>query len=107
MLKRKEGFKFSGRNHSVKGMISFLIGLFVLFAFLVLVILSSVSGGNGGMLLGILGILFAFFNIGGFVIGIKSLKEKEIYYVAPVGGIILNGILIVVFFMLYLLGFFL
>ena len=105
MIKRKkEVVKFSDRTHSIKGLISVLMGVIVLLAFITISILSSLSGGNGGLILGAIGMLLFVMSVIGFVLGIKSCMEKEIYYMAPVTGMVLNGFLSVIFFILYMVG---
>ena len=105
MVKRKkEVFKFSGRNHSIKGLISVIIGGITLLALIILSVISSLSGGNGGLILGIIGMVLFVISIAGFILGIKSCREKEIFYTAPVVGMVLNGLLSLVFFVLYMVG---
>ena len=105
MVKRKkEVYKFSGRNHSIRGLISVIIGGITLLALIILSVISSLSGGNGGLILGIIGMVLFIMSIAGFILGIKSCREKEIFYTAPVVGMVLNGFLFIVFFALYMVG---
>ncbi len=105
MLKhKKDVFRFSGRSHSIKGMISVITGSVTLISFFVLSIISSLSKGNGGLLLGMFGILLFGISIAGFILGIKGCMEKEIYYTAPIAGMVLNGFLSILFFTLYMVG---
>ena len=101
---KKEIFKFSGRSHSVKGIISVVMGSFSLIALLALSIISSLSKGNGGLIIGILGMLLFVITVAGFILGIKACREKEIYYTAPVTGMVINGFLSIFFFILYMVG---
>ncbi|WMJ89640.1 DUF6142 family protein [Anaerocolumna sp. MB42-C2] len=101
---KKEIFKFSGRSHSVKGIISVIIGVFTLITLLILSIISSLSKGNGGWIIGLIGMLLFAISIAGFVLGIKACREKEIHYAAPVTGMVLNGFLSIFFFVLYMVG---
>lgn len=104
--KRKEVFKFTGRSHSVKGMISAItsgicgVGLVSLF------IISSIYKGDGAIALGAVGMLLFILSVAGFVLGVKSCLQKEIYYTAPIIGMAVNGILSVVLFILYIMGIF-
>ncbi len=102
--RKKEVFKFSGRSHSVRGVISVIAGFVTLIALLVLSVVSSFSKGNGGLIIGIIGMLLFAISVAGFILGIKSCREKEIYYAAPVTGMVLNGFLSIIFFILYMLG---
>lgn len=105
MVKRKkEVFKFSGRKHSIRGLISVIFGGITLIALILLSVISSLSGGYGGLILGIIGMVLFVISITGFILGIKSCREKEIFYTAPVVGMVLNGFLSIVFFVLYMIG---
>lgn len=98
MLKRKKDvFKFSGKGHSVRGMVSVITGSITIISFLALSIISSLSKGNGGLLLGIFGMLLFGISILGFILGIKGCREKEIYYTAPIAGMVLNGFLSILY----------
>ncbi|BCJ93449.1 hypothetical protein acsn021_10180 [Anaerocolumna cellulosilytica] len=107
MLKhKKEIFKFSGRSHSVKGIVSVILGTASLLFFILLAVISSISHGNGGMAIGILGIILLVVSISGFILGIKACIEKEIYYTAPIIGMVMNGLLFLGLFLLYIVGIF-
>ncbi len=101
---KRDIFKFSGRSHSVRGIISVAAGTVTLITLLVLSVISSLSKGNGGIVLGIIGMFLFFISVAGFILGIKACREKEIYYTAPITGMVLNGILSIVFFILYMVG---
>lgn len=105
MLKRKkEIFKFTGKSHSVRGFISVVIGVITLLALIIISMISSLSGGNGGIILGVIGMVLFVVSIVGFILGIKSCMEKEIYYTAPIVGMVLNGFLTIIFIILYMVG---
>lgn len=104
MFKRRGIVKFQGRNHSKKGILSLLLGILTIAAFIVVSVLSGVHQGNGTLILGIVGIISFFLAVVGFWFGIKSFREKDIFYVAPFVGIGSNGIMIIVFFCLYIIG---
>lgn len=104
--KRKEVYKFTGRSHSVKGIISAVIGCISILSLLVLFILSGIYKGNGPIALGAVGMLVFFLAVAGFVLGVKACTEKEIYYTAPISGMAVNGILSITLFVLYIMGIF-
>jgi hypothetical protein len=103
--RKKETFKFTGRSHSIRGIISVILGCISFIAFIIISVISSLSGGNGGLILGVIGIALFILSCFGFVLGIKGCKEKEIYYTAPLTGLVLNGFLSVIYFLLYMAGF--
>ena len=107
MKRKKDSFKFSGRSHSAKGIISVILAVISLLSIITSSIISAISHGDGGIFLGVAGITALFISLAGFIIGIKGSLEKEIYYTAPVTGMILNGLLFLLFFVLYVVGIFL
>ncbi len=105
MFKRKKDvFKFTDRSHSVRGLISIIAGGISLVTLLVLSVISSFSKGNGGLIIGVIGMLSFAISVAGFILGIKGCREKEIYYTAPITGMVLNGFLSIIFFVLYMMG---
>jgi hypothetical protein len=101
---KKDVYKFNVKNHSIKGIISLCIGTISGISFFILSYISSLSAGNGGILLGLIGILLFLLSIVGFILSIKACKEKEIYYTAPFVGLVLNGILSILYLILYMVG---
>ena len=104
MFTRRGNIKFKGREHSKRGILSLLLGLLSLITFVVISFVSGVAKGKGGIELGLIGLLCAACSVVGFLIGIKSFKEKDIYLVAPIMGLGLNGVMLIVYFCLYIVG---
>jgi hypothetical protein len=102
--RKKDAFKFSGRKHSIKGMISSILGGLSCIAILTLSYVSSLTAGNGSIIIGVIGMVLFVISIVGFVLGIKACKEKEIYYTTPIIGLVINGFLSIVYFTLYMVG---
>jgi hypothetical protein len=107
LKRKKDNFKFSGRSHSVKGIISVILAVISLLSIISSSIISAISHGNGGIFLGMIGIVSLVISLVGFILGIKGSLEKEIYYMAPVIGMIMNGLLFLFYFVLYVVGIFL
>ena len=105
MFRRKRvPIQFSGKKRSVKGMVVTILGLVALVALIALPILSSESGGNGGLVIGILGLLVMTLSIIGLVVAVMSFKEKDIFYKLPIAGLVINGILFLICFIIYIVG---
>lgn len=102
--RKKEAYKFSDRRHSIKGLLSFIMAVISFISLVTLCYISSQTAGNGGMILGVTGMVLCGFTVAGFVLGIKACKEKEVYYNAPVAGLVINGILSTVYLILYMVG---
>lgn len=107
MKRKKDSFIFSGRSHSVKGIISVILAATSLSSIIFSSIISSISHGNGGIFLGVIGVLALFISLAGFILGIKGSLEKEVYYTVPIVGMIVNGVLFLFYFVLYIVGIFL
>lgn len=104
MREKKTSLHFAGRTHSRNGIISVVIGGIAWCVFTALCVYSTSTGGNTEPVSGIIGILDAFFALTGLVIALKGFKERDIYYVMPMVGMALCGILFVIYFALYFMG---
>ena len=105
LLKRKkEMIHFSGRRHSKMGICSAVIGVLTVLGFLTISLVSGFEKGKGGFALGVIGILLFGLSIFGFVLSYKTFKKKDIFYRFPIIGAILNGIMSILFLVIYLLG---
>jgi hypothetical protein len=102
--RKKEMIHFSGRKHSIMGICSAAIGVFVVAGFLTLSMISGLAGGKGSFYLGIIGIFLFFLSIFGFVLSYKAFKKKDIFFRFPLVGAVLNGIMTVLFLIIYILG---
>lgn len=104
MKEKKNRLRFAGRQHARGGIISTVMAGIAWIVFLALCIYSSSTGGNAEGVVGILGIADAFFAIVGMGIAFKGFQERDVYYVLPAVGMVLNGILFVIYFSLYFMG---
>ncbi|MBQ8038630.1 MAG: hypothetical protein IJ274_01920 [Lachnospiraceae bacterium] len=104
MKEKKTALHFTGRAHSRGGIISTVIAGIAWIIFAALCANSSTSGGNATVVVGFLGILDAFFVLAGMLVALKGFHERDVYYVLPAIGMVLNGILFVIYFSLYLMG---
>ena len=104
MREKKSSLRFAGRRHSRAGMISTVIAGIAWCVFIALCVSSSVTEGNAELIVGGIGVLDAFFSLVGMLMGIKGFQEREVYYVLPTVGVVLNGILFVIYFSLYFMG---
>lgn len=102
--RKKEMIHFSGRRHTKTGIISVVIGAVAILGFITLSILSGVAKGNGGIILGFIGLLLFAMSILGFVLSYKSFKKKDIFYRFPIIGAVLNGFMIILLLVLYIIG---
>jgi len=104
MKGKKSSLHFTGRRHSRGGIISTVMAGIAWILFAALCVYSSATGGDATIVAGILGILDALFVLVGMIIAFRSLHERDVYYVLPVVGMVLNGILFIIYFSLYFMG---
>ena len=81
-----------------------IIGLSVILGFMTISIVSGINGGEGGWLIGIIGFALLGLAIFGFILSYRGLREKDVYYRFPMIGSITNGVMLVVFLVIYILG---
>jgi hypothetical protein len=101
---KREIIHFSGRRHPKTGILAAVTGFLVLTGFLTLSILSGLAKGNGGFFLGVIGILLFILAIAGFVLSYQAFKKKDIFYHFPIVGVILNGFMVILLLIIYILG---
>lgn len=104
MKEKKTALHFAGRRHARGGMISTVMAGIAWVIFIALCVYSSATGGNATSVVGILGILDAVFVLAGVLIAFRGFQERDVYYVLPAVGMVLNGILFVIYFSLYFMG---
>ena len=103
---RRDTHKFTGRSHSVRGMISLAMGGVSALCLTVLFILSGVHDGKGSLIFGVAGLFLLALSVAGFLLGMKACEEQDIYYTAPVTGMVISGVLSIILFILYVTGLF-
>ncbi len=101
---RKKGFRFSDKKHSVKGIISLSIGIISLILIGILFYISALAGGSGGMILGYMGVVILISSVIGFVLAYQGYKEKDVYYNLTIIGLIMNILVFLSLFILYIVG---
>jgi hypothetical protein len=100
----KKMIHFSGRRHTKLGIASTVIGIIVVLGFFIISLLSGLAGGKGGFAIGVTGILLLILSVIGFVLAYKALRKKDIFYRFPIIGAVLNGIMLILLLVIYLLG---
>ncbi|NLC17989.1 MAG: hypothetical protein GX757_02005 [Clostridiales bacterium] len=102
--RNKKTIHFSGRRHTKTGIAATIIGVAVIAGFLTISMISGLNKGNGSFILGLIGLFLFFVAILGFVLAYKAFKKKDIFYRFPIIGVVLNGLMIIVLFVIYLMG---
>lgn len=103
--RKKRSYMFTDKTHSIEAMMSVIIGIIILVTVLVLSIKSSQLGGNGPILYGIISFFAMIVSFAAFIVAAMTLRDKETFRVFPMLGTILNGVLFITLFVLYMMGF--
>ena len=87
---RKKNYIFTNKRHSDKAIMSTILGIISLVSLGIVVYLSYTQGGvmHGGY--GVTGFLATVYSLVGLVLGIFTLRDKNVYRVFPLLGTILN-----------------
>ncbi len=102
--KEKSSLHFTGKRVSGLGIGATVMGAIGWLVFLALSIYSASMDGQAETFVGLIGLLDAVLSLVGVIVSYRALQERDIYYVMPIIGIILNGLLFVLYFSLYFMG---
>lgn len=98
-----DSVRFRGRHVSSKSVIFLVTGALCFIALPTLCIISATKGG-ADLLIGVIGFCAAILCIVGLVSSIRTFTERDIYMGIPIAGMIVNGITLVCYFIVYFLG---
>lgn len=103
-MKERTRLKFKGRHYSVKAFVSLGLGITSLAGYIIMTAVSEKSAGQAGPAVGMAGVIMAILAIAGFVLGLRSLKERDIFYSFSYAGISLSGIALIIYLVSYIVG---
>lgn len=89
----KHGYKFTDKNNTKGGIGSALLALIGLVLLVTGVVISYKNDGNAGLTVGALGTCAFIVTTIGEIMGLRSFKEKDKFYLYSWIGTIINGIL--------------
>lgn len=106
--KRQEGssLHLTDKRHPVMGIVALLFGVVSVGAFATLCFVSSQSHGKAGIAVGAAGIACFLVSLVGFLLSWTSLNKDNIRPLFPTIAAIVNGLSVVFYFLLYMLGMF-
>lgn len=102
--RKKGSYKFTDKRHPIDAIVAVLLAFVLLIVMIVVSYKSSQTAGNGPMAYGMIGFCAMILSFAGFVTSILTLKKKEIFYLFPTVGAVLNGLLFIGLFVVYVLG---
>lgn len=96
--------QFTDKKHPFIGIVSMLTAILSLLLMLGLFISSGMEKGKGGSQYGYLGMLNLVLAIVGFILALRCYKKEDIYMSTPTIGSVVNGIIVIVYLILYFWG---
>lgn len=104
MAKKRYKYAFAKQKHAQKGIVSSCFAGLSFTLFCISSFVSLVYHGKGGIFLGAIGLAAMGLSVYGFVLGLKSFSEKNRDQLYCKIGSVSNGILMVIWLALFLLG---
>ena len=103
-MKRKRQYKFTDRMHSRQGMISSSLGALAFLMTVGVFAAAYMQNGQAGKLIAVFGFLALILACVGVYYGVRGLGEEDVYRLFPWLGCTVNGVLLVAFATIYVLG---
>jgi hypothetical protein len=102
--RKKEGLRLTDKKHPVQGIWSTVLGILSLVMFLILCIMSGEEGGASGIEIGFMGIFCGVVSIAGFILALLALRRENIRQLFPSLGVVINGLMILLYLLVYIAG---
>lgn len=103
-MRKKFKYSFARKDETEGGFTSVLYAGISFGLFLIAALLSFAWSGNAGSWIGAFGVMAMLFSFFGFLAGIKSFKERDKNYRYSVIGAMANGVFLVGWLALFLIG---
>lgn len=103
-MAKKQKYKFAKKEYAKKGVSSSVFAGVTLWLFLADCILSFFFRGTAGIFVGAIALMAMLFSVYGFYLGLSGFSEKGTSHAFCVLGAIVNGIMMVVWLALFLIG---
>ena len=91
-------------RHTRQGRISMGMGASALGCTVLAMSLGYRMSGGAGSSVGLLGVLAMLFSVTGFVLAVRGFREEDVYYAASQIGAVLNGILLIGWALVCMIG---
>lgn len=107
VIKKKErrNVKFSDKRRPKKAIFSLLLAFAGCILMGTMIVVSASEDGNAGLMVGAGGFGALLLAAMGMFLAVRCFRMKDIYYGMPVVGAVWNGILVVAFAVVYVMGF--
>lgn len=103
-MAKRQKYKFAKKEYTRDGISSAIFAGITVFLFLADCMISLVLRGSAGIIAGGIALMAMLFSVYGFYIGLSGFSEKGTSHVFCILGSIVNGIMMVVWLALFLIG---
>lgn len=103
-IKKRRKIQFTDKVHPKQGICSLVIGAICMISTLLLFIGAGKARGNAAIWYGYVGMLTMFASFAGLIVAIRCFQKEDIYYTTPTIGIILNGLMTLMYVVLLFVG---
>lgn len=103
-MARVKRYKFAKKKYAKNGMISTVLAAVCLFLLLLASVVSFSLRGNAGVIVGGIALMAMLLSIYGFYLGLKGFSEKDCSSLFCIIGAIANGLIMVGYLAIYLMG---
>jgi hypothetical protein len=101
---RRRKIQFTDKKHPMMGIVSMLISFVSLAWMIGLFVGSSMVQGQGSIAYGYMGIFNMLLALAGFILSLQCYKKDDAYMTTPTIGSVINGIIVIIYLILYFLG---
>ncbi len=102
--RENDGLRLTDKRHPGLGILSTVLALASLILFGAVCFVSGTNRGNSGLGVGLVGVLCFLISIAGFICAWISLHQENIRPHFPTIGSVLNGLMMIMYLMLYIWG---
>lgn len=101
---RKKKYKFTDKSQSGWGIISGIVGALAAALTAGMIAVAYMQSGQAGKYVAIPGFLSLLLSAAGLYYGVRGTREEDKYHLFPWLGCILNGAVLAVYLLIYVLG---
>ncbi len=102
--KEKGELRLTDKRHPMSGIASSILAIISFVSFAAACIISGLDAGNAGLGIGLIGVSCFLVSTAGFIMAWISLHQENIRPLFPTIGSVANGLLIILYMILYILG---
>lgn len=99
-----KGYKFTDKKQSRMGMVSTLMAALSIGMLYYGINVSFKADGNGGIIVGVLALVSFVLSLTGVILGIRSFKDDDVFYLFCWIGTVLNIVIFIFCLSMFLIG---